>query len=240
MKRGIRAASLFVPLSLLFFIPSVRDFTYRVLVKSLYVPVLKGEAMVSEFIHVRGERDRLAQKNLLLEAALGQKLTENLSGYWTSDAEYGVIARALTFDPLGVPAEIVLDKGAKDGLEYGDPILAYGELAGRLMVVQPENSVAITIFNSLFRAGVMDQRSGVLGVLAGGPRVSLGYVPLWADVRPGDTLLTSGLGGLILPGLPVGTVTSVDTSELSPHFLDISVNPFYDHSKTCVFVIPER
>jgi rod shape-determining protein MreC len=240
MKRGIRVAFFFFLLSLLFFIPSVRTFTYNVFIKSFYVPVLKVEATLVEFIEVRRERDRLVGRNLVLEAALGHEVQEKLSEHWSSEIEYGVIARALTFDPLGIPAEIVLDKGTLDGLEYGDPILAYGDLAGRIMAVRSENSVAITLHNSLFRSGVMDKRSGVLGVIAGGPRVSLGYVPLWADVRPGDTLVTSGLGGLILPGLPVGTVASVDTSRTSPHFLTISVMPFYDHSKTCVFMVPER
>ena len=240
MKRGIRVASLFFLLSLLCFVPSIRTFTYSVFIKSFYVPVLKTEAILVEFIKVRKERDRLVQKNLVLEAALGHDVQEELLKYWVSEVQYGVIARALTFDPLGIPAEIVLDKGTRDGLEYGDPVLAYGDLAGRLMEVRSENSLAITLHNSLFRIGALDRRSGVLGVVTGGPRISLGYVPLWADVRPGDTLLTSGLGGLVLPGLPVGTVTSVDTSRTSPHFLDISVIPFYDHSKTCVFMIPER
>jgi hypothetical protein len=239
MKRGIRVASLFLLLSLLFLVPAVRTVTHNVFIKTFYVPVLKAEAILVEFALIRSERDRMVQKNLVLEAALGEEIRGRLEERWVPGTEFGVVAHALTFDPLGIPVEIVLDKGALDGLGYGDPILAHGDLAGRLMTVRPGSAAAITVFHSLFRTGVMDARSGVLGVMSGGPRVTLEYVPLWADVRPGDSLITSGLGGMILPGLPVGEIASVDTSRTSPHFLDISVHPFYDHSKTCVFVVPE-
>jgi rod shape-determining protein MreC len=45
---------------------------------------------------------------------------------------------------------------------------------------------------------------------AGSGALELKFLPANADVQPGDKLVTSGLDGIYLPGLPVANVTSID------------------------------
>jgi rod shape-determining protein MreC len=47
-------------------------------------------------------------------------------------------------------------------------------------------------------------------VRGGSGGLEMGYVPLQADVRPGDRVLTAGIDGVYPRGIPLGTVTAVD------------------------------
>jgi rod shape-determining protein MreC len=55
-------------------------------------------------------------------------------------------------------------------------------------------------------------RNGLRAVLAGAGSgaMELKFLPANADVQPGDTLVTSGLDGIYIPGLPVAKVASID------------------------------
>jgi rod shape-determining protein MreC len=54
------------------------------------------------------------------------------------------------------------------------------------------------------------RRQGVVrGGVGGSSGLELDYVPLQADVRPGDRVLTAGIDGVYPRGIPIGTVLAV-------------------------------
>ncbi len=55
-----------------------------------------------------------------------------------------------------------------------------------------------------------NRRQGVVRGTGGGNGLELNYVPLQADVRPGDRVLTAGIDGVFPRGIPIGTVVSVE------------------------------
>jgi rod shape-determining protein MreC len=59
------------------------------------------------------------------------------------------------------------------------------------------------------------QRSSVDGIVEGSPveGLWLRFVPTSADVRIGDVVMTSGLGGAFPAGIPVGTVAALGIEE---------------------------
>jgi rod shape-determining protein MreC len=69
------------------------------------------------------------------------------------------------------------------------------------------------ITDRLAGVSAMILRNRRQGVVRGGGRgdgLELDYVPLQADVRPGDRVLTAGIDGVYPRGIPIGTVASVE------------------------------
>ena len=79
------------------------------------------------------------------------------------------------------------------------------------------------------RAAARDANTRVLGIVrwTGGKRLLLDNVSISDTVAVGDTVITSGLGGVFPEGLPVGIIVSVVTGE-SPFFKSIILDPFVD------------
>ena len=93
------------------------------------------------------------------------------------------------------------------------PVLAPEGLVGRVITVAGPYAKVQLVTDRAASVGGMILRNRRQGVVRGGGRGSAGleldYVPLQADVRPGDRVLTAGIDGVYPRGIPVGTVVSV-------------------------------
>jgi rod shape-determining protein MreC len=108
--------------------------------------------------------------------------------------------------------QLTLNVGARDGVKPGQPVIDALGVMGQIKEVLPTTSVVMLITDPSHAIPVTIERSGLRTVAYGsrdGGQLSLPNIPLAADVRVGDHLLTSGLGGRFPPGFPVGDVTSV-------------------------------
>lgn len=94
------------------------------------------------------------------------------------------------------------------------PVLSPGGLVGRVVLVSGPYAKVQLVTDAAAAVGGMVLRSRRQGVVRGGGRGSggleLDYVPLQADVRPGDRVVTAGIDGVYPRGIPVGTVVSVE------------------------------
>ncbi len=94
------------------------------------------------------------------------------------------------------------------------PVLSPEGLVGRVVNVAGPYAKVQLITDRAAGVGGMILRTRRQGVVRGGGRGSggleLDYVPLQADVRPGDRVLTAGIDGVYPRGIPVGTVVSVE------------------------------
>lgn len=228
---------IYLLVSLLFFIKPIKTFFHTILADSVYIPVLKAEKFVEELTFMRSQYEKLNELLLLSMGELSEEKRKRLYEIWKNglDTTY-ILARALYFDPFGKVQKITLDKGKNSGVRYGLPVVYRGNLVGKVYYTTDRLSFVMSLYNENFRVGVADQRSGVLGVLAGGSTPHLLYVPKWADVREGDTLITSGIG-IIKGGIPAGVVDEVKNSSEDQFFFRIKVRPFWDFSSTGIFGI---
>ncbi len=226
---------LFPLISLIFFFKPVKVFIHTLLADSVYIPVLKAEKYVEEIFYFHREYSKLNELLLITMENIEEKNRREIFDLWKSGLDSTVIiARALYFDPFGQVQKITLDRGRDNGVRYGQPVVYRGSLVGKVYYTTDRLSFVMTLYNENFRVGITDRRTGVLGVLAGGIHPEVLYIPLWADVKPGDTLLTSGIG-IIRGGIPVGVIEKVDSS--SDFFYRIFVKPFWDFSATGLFGI---
>ncbi len=94
------------------------------------------------------------------------------------------------------------------------PVLSADGLAGRVITVAGPYAKVQLITDGAASVGGMIVRTRRQGVVHGSSRSSggleLDYVPLQADVRPGDRVLTSGIDGVYPRGIPLGTVIAVE------------------------------
>ncbi len=233
------STGLFALLSLLFLFAPVREVTSRVLTATVYQPLFRLDQRIATLLTAERDRQRWLQVFLDLSPHLQQEALARLDSLWGVPSS-SRIAHALAFDPLGVPQRILINRGAQDGIEYGEVLVHRGVLVGKVVQVQPRTAWVYTVFHPDFRVGVASLRTGVLGVLAGGGRPWIKYLPAWASVAPGDTFVSSGVGHLIPPGLPVAVVERVDTLKTNPFYLQVWVRPLYDHARSAAFVVLRR
>jgi rod shape-determining protein MreC len=94
------------------------------------------------------------------------------------------------------------------------PVLSPDGLVGRVLDVSGPYAKVQLITDRAAGVGGMILRTRRQGVVRGGARGSgaleLDYVPLQADVRVGDQVLTAGIDGVYPRGIPVGTVVKVE------------------------------
>ena len=94
------------------------------------------------------------------------------------------------------------------------PVLSSAGLVGRVVVVAGPYAKVQLITDRAASVGAMILRTRRQGVVRGsgqeGGGLSLDYVPVSVDVRPGDSVLTAGIDGVYPRGIPVGTVVSVE------------------------------
>lgn len=124
--------------------------------------------------------------------------------------------------------KIIIDKGADGGLLAGQPVVGNHGLIGQITRVQPLTAEVTLVINTNEMVPVMVERTGMRAILYGhGGGVELRYMPLQSDVKPGDTLVTSGIDGVYPAGVPVARVNKVERRS-GAAFLVASCTPMDD------------
>ena len=120
-------------------------------------------------------------------------------------------ARVIARSPLVWNRTFWIDKGFEDGMRENLPVYTGEALIGKIIEVIPAASKVILLTDPNCKIGVMIQRTrqqGVLfGMLSGECRMK--YIPVDADVKPGDLVETAGLGIFFPKGIPAGNVVKV-------------------------------
>jgi rod shape-determining protein MreC len=122
------------------------------------------------------------------------------------------LARVIGVDLGAYSYQMTLNLGARDGVKAGQPVIDAHGVIGQIKEVLPTTSVVMLVTDPAHAIPVVIERTGLRTVAYGsrdGDQLSLPNIPLAADVRVGDQLFTSGLGGRFPPGFPVGDIRAV-------------------------------
>ncbi|CAM5247206.1 rod shape-determining protein MreC [Rhodanobacter lindaniclasticus] len=122
------------------------------------------------------------------------------------------LARVIGVDLGAYRYQLTLNMGSRDGVEPGQPVIDAHGVMGQVKAVLPHTAVVMLITDPSHAIPVTIARTGLRTVAYGsrdGDQLNLPNLPLAADVRVGDKLLTSGIGGRFPPGFPVGRIDSV-------------------------------
>jgi len=123
-----------------------------------------------------------------------------------------LIAETITVDLDPYKRQIVINKGLLSGIYAGQPILdAYG-IMGQIIHPGIPSSTAILITDPSHAIPVQNNRNGLRTILYGTGSANfleIQNLPNNADIKEGDLLITSGLGGRFPEGYPVAVVTEI-------------------------------
>jgi rod shape-determining protein MreC len=143
-----------------------------------------------------------------------------------------ISARVIDREQAALSKTILINKGATHGLKTGMPVIASPGLIGRLVDVSWHVSKVLLFIDENSNVGAIVQRTRTQGIISGaGPHgLILKYISKTQDVKEGDVIVSSGMGGVFPKGLLIGQVSHVDRQDASL-FLKINVAPFVDFSK---------
>lgn len=113
---------------------------------------------------------------------------------------------------------LVFNKGSRDGVEPGMPVIDEGGLVGQVIRTTPFSSEAAMLTDDQLAVPVQILRNGLRLIAfgsSGSANVEVRYFSSDADIREGDVLVTSGVGGVFPAGISVGTVQSVERDSAS-------------------------
>ena len=109
--------------------------------------------------------------------------------------------------------KITLGKGSSNGVKPGQVVIDDLGVIGQVTQVFPWTSEVTLITDKNHMVPVQIDRNGLRTVISGAGKNSeleLRFLSINTDIREGDLLATSGIGGVYPPGLPVGRVAHIE------------------------------
>lgn len=174
-------------------------------------------SQVENFFNVYAENAVLREENERLlhwQAAARQLDAENrqfeaLLSTVVEPREAFVTARIIGMSAGAFVKTAIVNAGRNDGLQVGQAVVSAAGILGRVIEVGSRSARILLLTDLNSRVPVLVQQSRAPAVLAGDNSevLSLVFAADGAAIAVGDRLVTSGEGGLLPPGLPVGVVT---------------------------------
>ncbi len=138
-----------------------------------------------------------------------------------------IVAEIVSVSPDPYSHEVVINKGSRDGVRVGQAILDAGGLMGQVVQSSSFTSRVMLVSDSSHAVPVEVVRNGLRSILLGigdSDILELVYVPDTVDIREGDLLVSSGLGGRFPRGYPVAEVSAIHKDPGDP-FVQIQATP---------------
>ncbi len=203
---------------------------------------------IRELRHLREETNRLQLEN--------QSLRLELSNHKSVEAELerlksvlqikprfpqkAKIARIVAHDPSTWNKSFIVDAGSQDGVSADSPVVSEQGIVGRVLEATRGNSRVLMVTDLDSSVAGIDMRSRVTGIIQGTGRNQLkfAFVAPGEDVQPGDSIVSSGMGGVFPKGYALGTVLKKRPLE-NGLAMDIEVAPAVDFGVLdYVFILP--
>src|SRR5215475_4088863 len=184
---------------------------------------LKASFQTREVLEAENERLRASARDLELRAMRYEDLArENGELRGLREALPPVADRWLPAEIVNIQLSslrqrLLLDRGAVNGVFKGQAVLDDRGLIGQTTHVGPWSAEVILITDPEHAVPVRIERTGLRTIAVGdNTSLALPYLPANADVKSGDLLVTSGLGGVFPEGYPVARITEVRRDAVQP------------------------
>lgn len=204
-------------------------------------------AKVRSFFYRRADQENLADLAERLKGQVNQLVVENARlkaleeenaelrkhlNFLAREKKRSVMASIISRgEPDGADQTIVLDRGSKDGLETGLPVVnGDGLIIGKIIGTKDHLSQACLVSGSRCRlASSLSNKDKTMGIAQGefGLTIRMDFIPQTEEVGIGDLAITSGLEKNIPKGLVIGQVRAVN-KESKDLWQSASIEPLVD------------
>jgi rod shape-determining protein MreC len=109
--------------------------------------------------------------------------------------------------------KLIIDKGLTQGVKAGQPVVDSAGIVGQVTNTAPFTSEVTLLTEKDQSVPVMLVRNGLRAIAVGSGKdgtIDVPFMPVSADIQPGDMFVSSGIDGTYPPGLVVAQVTAVD------------------------------
>ena len=186
------------------------------------------------------ERQSIESKELEAEVEELKKLLD-----WTEEnPELETVgADIIAQSPDNWQRLMIVNKGSSDGVKKYMSVVSDAGLVGRIISVGSRSSVVQLITDSKSAVGAKDLRNRETGIVEGQNETILRFVPMneEAVMEVGDYMETSGMGGTVPAGIPIGKVSAV-TKRAQGLAKLVEVEPLVNFSrldKVLIIIVPE-
>ncbi|MBO4557116.1 MAG: rod shape-determining protein MreC [Bacteroidales bacterium] len=188
---------------------------------------------IRDFFNLRAYNQALLEENAQLRGKMAQLqyledykyVTEETPGLYK-----WIPASIIKNTPNKQHNYLILNRGAKDGVETEMGVVTHNSIVGVVGAVSDNYCYVISFANKSQRASAMVSGTGDFGLLSwdgtDGSGATLSHVPLSSVAAVGDTVCTSGYSTIYPPDIPIGTITDVDA--VSGMYKDMKVALFQD------------
>lgn len=170
---------------------------------------------------LEAENEQLRTRNAELEEAeqTATRLQALLDLQDTYDLQ-STAARIISGSTDSWTSTVTIDKGTSSGLSVGMPVTSSSGVIGQIIECSATTSTVRLVTDESSSVSAMVQSSRAQGMLNGSAsgEVTLDMIRTDQTVEVGDTVVTSGLGGVFPKGLPLGKVTSVEKNPGSLYY----------------------
>ena len=122
-----------------------------------------------------------------------------------------VVAQIIAKEPTNWLNSLVINKGQKNGIVINQPVMSFSNLVGKVIEVASRTAKVLLISDANSRVVSLIQRTRVEGMLEGigNGLCRIKYLPVNADVKLGDVVISAGVGGVYPKGLIIGNIESI-------------------------------
>lgn len=122
---------------------------------------------------------------------------------------------------------VIINRGTTNGVFKGQAVLDDSGILGQTTHVGPWSAEVILITDPEHQIPVEIERTGLRTIAEGRDDGAIGlpYLPANADIQVGDTLITSGMGGVFPQGYPVAKVAALNRASVQP-LQQVTAQPF--------------
>ncbi len=194
--------------------------------------VMSGPAAgIGAFVYAFGEASEVRQDNLRLQEEVGrlQQETARLAelerevedlrqylGLKEAFADFQFIeAGVIGSDPSNLVRAITINRGTDQGVKEGMTVVTPAGLVGRVVKVSPVAARVLLLTDISNSVTAIAQDSRAHGVVNGERTqyLTMKYISQSYDLRVGEKVITSGMGGIYPPGILIGDIVSVSKKD---------------------------
>lgn len=163
--------------------------------------------------------DELLLREQLMQLSMLEKENTRLRSLLASPVRKEtrkMVAEVIAVDSDPYTHQIVINRGANDGVYEGQAVVDERGIVGQIQNVGTISSRVILITDVTHAVPVRVSRNGIRMIANGTGHIDTlihNFVPHSTDVRTGDVLVTSGLGGKYPEGYPVSTIIKINQDE---------------------------
>lgn len=209
-----------------------------------------NDSFFTDINNLKAENEELKNKNNKLETDLREleiikaentslkeymKMTEKYSEYET------VPAYIINKDISNLSRIIVINAGLKDGIDKNMTVISEAGLVGHVISVTDNTAKVQTIIDpsSTVSSTVSTSRDGILvrGILEDKKTVKATFIPAEATLVQGDSVETSGMGGIYEKGIHIGAIKDiVSTKNITNRYAIIETAVDFEKIETVLVI----